>query len=172
LKKRNNPGKFDLAASSQEIWRTYEDASKQLLKDIKTQLLFDEVAEGNDGIKESWRAGLEMNVIALRVGVEGLIKAECNRWKYPAALGGNLAKFYYTIKYSNESDDIIITPVDLHSGANMTAKAEKITEIKIDLSSSNENFIAGMVSHVFAKVKNRVAVRNNLRIVHTANGVK
>jgi hypothetical protein len=156
---------------SQDIWRTYEDASRQLLKNIREQLLFDEIEEKEVG-KEGWGVGWEVNIIAFRVGIEGFILAECNRWKHPPDQGGNLAKFYYTIKCSYESDKIVVTPIDLRDGANCIAKAEKITEIKVDLSSSNESFIAGMVSYVFAKVRDRIAIRNNLRIVHPEEGAE
>lgn len=166
MKKKNSLRRFDLAMLSQDILGTYEDASRQLLKDIREQLLFDEVG-GNEVTKESWGINWEVNIVAFRVGVEGFILAECNRWKHPPDQGGRLAKFYYTIKCSHESDTIIVTPIDLQDGASRITKAEKITEIKIDLSSSNESFLAGMVSHVFAKVKDRIAIRNNLRIVHT-----
>ncbi|MCI0453627.1 MAG: hypothetical protein L0Y68_01375 [Candidatus Dadabacteria bacterium] len=168
MRKKNNLGKFDLAVSSQEIWRTYEDASKQLLKYIKDQLLFNDTIDNMEA-RESWKAGLEVDIVAFRAGIEGLISASCNLWKHPPAHGGSLTKFYYSIKYSNESDDIIVSVIGLQEVAGIMAKAEKITEIKIDFSSSNENFIARMLSHVFAKVKGRIAVRNNLRIVHPDN---
>lgn len=171
MKKKSSLRRFDLAMLSQDIWRTYEDASRQLLKDIREQLLFDEKEEKEVG-KEGWGAGWEVNLVAFRIGVEGFVLAECNRWKHPPDQGGNLVKFYYTIESSHESDDIIVTPIDLQDGASRVTKAEKITEIKIDLSSSNESFIAGMISHVFAKVRDRISVRNNLRIVHNGDGAE
>jgi hypothetical protein len=164
VKKKGNLRKFDLTVSSQEIQKIYEDTSRQILKNIKDQLLLDEIV-GNKEAIESWKAGCEVTVSAFRVSAQGLILAECNRWKHPPAQGGNLARFHYTIKYSHESDEIIVTSVGLQDSANMITKAEKITEVKIDFTPSNENFIAGMISRVLAKVKDRIAIRNNLRIV-------
>jgi len=124
VKKKSSLRRFDLAMLSQDIWRAYEDASRQLLKDIRGQLLFDVIEDKEVG-KEGWGAGWEVNLVAFRIGVEGFVLAECNRWKHPPDQGGNLVKFYYTIESSHESDGIIVTPIDLQDGASRVTKPRK-----------------------------------------------
>jgi hypothetical protein len=148
--------------SSYHSLKTYEDAARRFLKDLKGHPSLKN--QGEEGIAAEWCFDSEVNIAAYRIGQEGFVLAECGKW--PNLMGfRSPARFLYHVRCSKDTDRFAIIPIDLNGWPRIAANARKITEVKIDLSSANREFIERIIRLLFAKVGDEIALRGKLRVV-------
>jgi hypothetical protein len=149
-------------SSSKESWKAYREATIRLLKDVKG---YTDVERMEGGQKVNIESGseCEVDVAAYRVGGEGIIVFECKRWERSIEQGA-LVKFHYSIRNSGVNSGIRITPIDLQECITKLAQAEKIIEIKLDFNSTSKSYIAKIVSRIFSRVNDEIAIHNNERV--------
>ncbi len=147
--------------SSYHSLKTYEDAARRILNDIEGHPDLKDQGEGRTGAE--WCFDSEVNIAAYRVGQEGFVLAECGKW--PSLMGfRNPTRFLYHVRCSKDADRFAIIPIDLNGWPRIAAKAKKITEVKIDLSSPNKEFIERIIRLLFAKVRDEIALRGRLKL--------
>lgn len=148
--------------SSKESWKTYRKATRQFFKDVKGYIGA-ERKEGRQKIEIKSGSECEVDVTAYRVGGEGIIVFECKRWEHSLDKGA-LGKFHYLIKNAGVNSEMVIIPLDSQECTTKLAQAEKIIDIKLDFHSTSESYIGKIVSHIFSRVKDEVAIYNNERV--------
>jgi Holliday junction resolvase len=140
-----------MARRPMKTWEKYEEVTKQLLTDIRDFLGLTRI-EGKQKVKGQ-KSGTEwqIDVVAYDATDEKLILVECKqrlKSKLPQESLGGLA---YRIEDTGAGGGIIVTTIGLQEGAQKVAKAEKITEIKLDPDSTGDNYIAQITNQIFAK---------------------
>jgi hypothetical protein len=142
--------------------KTCEDVARRFLNDLKGRPGLKNQGEGMIGAE--LRFDSEVNIAAYRIGQEGFVLAECGKW--PSLMDfRNPARFLYHVRCSEDTDRFAIIPIDLNGWPRIAAKAKKITEVKIDLSSPNKEFIERIIRLLFAKVRDEIVLRGRLRLV-------
>ncbi len=115
----------------------YEINSKDIIQIFKKDLGLESI-EGKqklEGDVENW----EIDAKGILEEGGGTIVIECKRWKnrIPKPMVANLA---YSIKDVNAQGGILVSPLDMQSGAKNIAEAENINHIKITPESDVNNF--------------------------------
>jgi len=149
--------------SSRERWKTYREATRQFLKDVRSYISAEHIEEGQK-VRMNNGSECEVDVAAYRIGGEGIIVFECKRWEHSLDQGA-LGKFHYGIKNASVNSRIIITPIDHQECTAKLAQAEKIIEIKLDFNSTSKRYIEKIVSRIFSRVKDEIAIHNNEQVV-------
>lgn len=150
--------------SSQKRWEKYEEVTKQLLNDVRDYLGLDRI-EGKQKVKGNI-SGIEweVDVVAYNIDDDKFVLVECRQRSKSTLSQESLAGFAYKIKDTNADYGIIVTTIGLQEGAKKVAKAEKITEIKLDYNSTSENYIAQITNQIFVKITDKIVLSDSIEI--------
>lgn len=157
--------------SSVKNWEKYEDVTKQLLSDVREHLGLGRI-EGKQKVRGNisgtkW----EIDVVAYDATGEKLILVECRQRQYSTLSQESLAGFAYRVKDTGAYQGIVVTTIGLQDGAKKVAEAEKITEIKLDYTSTSENYIAQITNKIFIKRAEEINISDSVEL-RDSNGKK
>lgn len=144
-------------------YKTYEDAARALLSDVRSFLGLGEVTGEQ---KLAGRSGTVWTVegSAYDVSNERLVLVECKQRKTSALNQETIGGFAYRVNDTGADRGIIITTVGLQKGAKLVADAERITVIKLDYNATSENYIAEIADQLFLKVTDRIRVGEEVNV--------
>ncbi len=149
--------------SSKRGWEIYEDATTDLLNNIRDQLGLRKIGT-KQKVKGKSGTEWEVDVVVYNADDGRLVLVECKRRSKSTLPQKTLAELAYKIDDTDAARGIIVTTIGLQEGAKKIAKAEKITEIKLDLNATTENYIAQIANQIFIKNTDKLAVKEHLEI--------
>ena len=106
----------------------------------------------------------EVDVIVYDATDEKLILVECKQRQYSTLPQESLAGFAYRVKDTGAYRGIVVTTIGLQDGAKKVAVAEKITEIKLNYTSTSENYIAQITNKIFIKRTEKINIRDSVEL--------
>jgi len=157
--------------SSVKNWKNYEDVTKQILSDVRDCLGLGRI-EGKQKVRGKISgAKWEVDLVAYGATDEKLILVECKQRSNSKLRQSDLAKLAYTIEDTGADRGIIVTTIGLQDGAKKIAGAEKITEMRVDPTSTSENYIAQITNQIFGKRSERVHISDSVELkLRNSNG--
>lgn len=137
---------------STKSWKSYEDVTRQLLTDIRQYLDLERV-QGKQKVKgQITGIDWEVDAIGYEVGTEQLVLVECKKRSGSKISQETIGGFAYRIQDTGAERGILVTTIGIQEGAKKVANAAKITEIRLDINSTDENYIAQIANAFFAKL--------------------
>ena len=121
-------------------WENYEEVAAKLLDEFAAHFGLDRV-EGKQklpGVKSSttW----EVDAKGVRESDGAVFVVECRRYPDRKMNQGAIAALAYRIQDIGAEGGIVVSPLELQSGARRIAKAEEIIEVQLDPNSTPRDF--------------------------------
>jgi len=123
-----------------EPWEAYEEVAADLLNQFATHFSFDRV-EGKQKVRGAKSGSTwEIDAKGVRDSDGAIFVIECRRYPDRKLNQDAMAGLAYRIQDIGAGGGIVVSPLELQSGARSVAEAENITEIQLDPSSTPRNF--------------------------------
>ena len=134
-----------------QTWQTYEEVARAVLHDLRQHLGITNVTgyqdlPGNSGT--SWR----VEGTATKTDEGGLLIVECRMHTSQGLSQESLGGLAFRIIDTNGAGGILVTPLDLQSGAKLVAKSRNIAHVLLSPSSTPENYLAEFMGTQFHHV--------------------
>ena len=129
-------------------WPAYETAARAVVADLRTKLGVQSV-EGKQMIPGASGTTWEIDGRAFLQGNSGYLVIEARRHTSSGQKQEDLAALAYRITDVGASGGIIVSPLPLQSGAQLVANHENIAHIRLDSSSTAEQYLAQFMGQTF-----------------------
>jgi len=140
-------------------WQNYEQVATHLLNEFATHfgLTRVEPKQSVRGMKtgEDW----EIDAKGIRSGDDGFVVVECRRKTTSKLKKSDIAALCFVISDTGAQGGITVSPYDLQAGAKRIAEHSNVIHVKLRADSTDESYVLGFLSMVFARVTDTVAVR-------------
>jgi hypothetical protein len=134
-----------------QAWETYEDVARQLINDIKSYLGLSMVNPDKKKFPKKDGGRCEIDVSAYNMSDGKLVLVECRK-ENRRLIQEEVHGFAYRIQQTNAMRGIIVTTIGLQEGGVIAANGAKIQTIKLDPSSTLDNYIAQFIGFLAIKL--------------------
>jgi len=141
-------------------WQTYEEVARFLLNEFAEHI-------GVTGFEKKQKikgyAGTPWEIDAKGVSDSGdvVLIVECRRHaKRPSQ--EQLAGLAYRIHDTGAAGGIIVTPLGIQKGAELVAQAENIHTVKLDPSSTKEDYIISFINQIRVACTDQVSIHDSV----------
>ena len=149
---------------STKSWKSYEDVTRQLLKDVREHLGLEKI-EGKQKVKgQITGTEWEIEAVAYEVGTGKMVLVECKKRSTAKIPQETIGGFAYRIQDTGAEGGILVTTLGLQEEAQKVARAAKITEVRLDPNATSESYIAQIANNFFLKFTDRVTVTDYVQI--------
>ncbi len=144
-------------------WQSYEEVAQYLLNKFAGHFNLGQV-EGKQIVPG--RSGTEWEIDAKGVRSNGgaFLIVECRRYTKSRLKQENIAALAFRIQDTGAEGGIIVSPMDLQSGAKKVANSAKIQHVILDPQSTNTNYILKFIKQILVGTSDTMNLADNLRI--------
>ena len=128
-------------------WRTYEEVARYLLDKFSTHFGLDGV-EGKQRVPGKTGTEWEIDCKGVRKDGDIFVVVECRRHTTSRLSQEDVGGLAYRIHHTGASGGILVTPLDLQSGARKVAAYENIRHVILDQDSTNEEYVMQWLNHI------------------------
>lgn len=154
---------------SNNAWRTYEEVAQYLLNQFAERFQLGRV----DGKQISpGKSGTEWEIDAkgMRSDRDGFLIVECRRYTKSRLNQKSMASLAFQIQDTGAQGGIVVTPLDLQSGAKIVAAHANVQHVILNPESTTSDYIMKFLNQVFVGISDTVTIADSLHIRITRDG--
>jgi len=156
-------------SGSEKPWQTYEEVAQYLLNEFATHFGLGHV-EGKQIVPGVSGTKWEIEAKGVAVNGEGFVIVECRRYPTSKLNQEHVAGLAYRILDTRASGGILVSPLDLQSGAKKVAAHSKIQHVKLDPESTTTEYVLSFLNKVFIGVKDEAVMSDEATIEVVGKG--
>ena len=158
-------------SSDEKHWQAYEEVAQYLLNELATHFGLGHV-EGKQIVSGESGTEWEIDAKGVKVNDEGFIIVECRRHTKSKVGQEQVAGLAYRIRDTKASGGIVVSPLDLQSGAKKVAAHSGIVHVKLDPRSTTTDYVMTFLGQVFVQITETVRIKDECSVVLEKNGKK
>jgi hypothetical protein len=129
-------------------WRTYEEVAQYLLNEFAAHFRLGHV-EGKQVVPGQSGADWEIDAKGVAVNGEAFVIVECRRRTTSNLAQGSMGELAYRIIDTGASGGILVTPLDLQSGAKKVAGYSNIQHVTLDPNATTTEYVLRFLNRTF-----------------------
>lgn len=146
-------------------WQTYEEVARFLLDQFAACFGVTRF-EGKQRLTgEKSQTVWEVDGKGFSVSGDVILIVECRRYIQSKPSQEQLAGLAYRIHDTGATGGIIVTPLGVQKGARLLAKAENILSVKLDPTSTTEDYLIQFLDQFRRGIRDRVALTDSFSAV-------
>ncbi|MCI5224016.1 MAG: hypothetical protein D3924_15435 [Candidatus Electrothrix sp. AR4] len=143
--------------SVKKLWESYEEVATHLLNRFADHFGL-ECVEGKQCVAGTSGAEWEIDAKGVSENGEGFLMIECRRYTQSRLNQESLAALAFRIQDAGAKGGIVVTPLDLQSGAKKVAAHTNIQHIILDHKSTTSKYVLRFLKKIFIGVEVPLAV--------------
>lgn len=150
-------------------WKSYEEVAQYLLNQFASHFGLGHV-EGKQLIPGDSGTTWEIDARGVKSDGEGFIIVECRRYTTSRLSQESIAGLAFRISDTGASGGIVVSPLELQSGAKLVAAHTGVQHVILDPQSTTTDYVMRFLNHVFLGFSDTVHMKDSLTIKIIRNG--
>lgn len=152
-----------------KAWESYEEVAQYLLNQFASKFGLGHV-EGKQCVPG--KSGTKWHIDAKGVANngDGILIIECRRYTKSRLSQESLAAIAFRIQDTGANGAIVVSPLDLQSGAKLVAAHTKIQHVILDHTSTTTEYILRFLNQIFMGFTDTASIKDSLLITVIRDG--
>jgi len=146
-----------------KTWESYEEVAQYLLNKFASHFGLGHV-EGKQLIPGECGTDWEIDAKGVVDKGDGFIIIECRRYTKSRLSQESLAAIGFRIRDTGANGAIVVSPLDLQSGAKMVAAHANIKHVILDPISTTTDYVLSFLNQIFVGITESVSVTDSITI--------
>ncbi|HED39685.1 MAG TPA: hypothetical protein ENJ13_04580 [Chromatiales bacterium] len=150
-------------------WQSYEEVAQYLLNKFSEKFNIGHV-EGKQIVPGESGTDWEIDAKGVRSGSEAFLIIECRRYTKSRLNQESVAGLAFRIQDAGAEGGIVVSPLELQSGAKKVAAFANIQHVTLDPQSTTSDYMLRFLNQIFVGVSGSVTVTGSLYMKVIRNG--
>jgi hypothetical protein len=150
-----------MANNKPKTWETYEQVAASLLNTIAHEFGLGKV-EGKQIVPGESGADWEIEAKGIRLDGDGFLIIECRRYTKSRLPQEKVAAVAYRIQDTRAKGGIIVSPLDLQSGAKKVANQAGIIHVRLSPESTTTDYVLSFLNKIFVGLSDSIGFKGDL----------
>ncbi len=150
-------------------WRTYEEVAEYLLNQFAEQFKLGRV-EGKQLVPGMSGTHWEIDAKGINSDGDGFLIIECRRYTNSRLNQEGMAALAYRIQDTGANGGIVVSPLELQSGAKKVAAHSNVQHVILDPNSTTLEYMMKFLNQIFIGFSATVSVTDSLHIQIVRDG--
>jgi len=147
---------------STKAWRSYEEVAQHLLDQFAEHFELGYV-EGKQLVAGNSGTEWEIDAKGVSEGGEAFLIIECRRYPKSRLSQESMAALAFRIQDTGAKGGIVVSPLELQSGAKKVAASANIQHVTLDSQSTTSDYMLRFLNQVFVGVSDSVTVTDSVQ---------
>lgn len=152
-----------------KTWESYEEVAQYLLNQFAGQFGLGHV-EGKQCVPGESGTEWEIDAKGVAKNGDGFLIVECRRYTKSRLNQESLAAIAFRIQDVGANGAIVVSPLDLQSGAKLVAAHAKIQHVILDPKSTTTEYVLRFLNQIFIELTETVSIQDSLSITIIQDG--
>lgn len=148
---------------SNKPWQSYEEVAQYLLNQFAKHFQLGYV-EGKQIVPGESGTEWEIDAIGVRDQEEAFLIVECRRYTKSRLNQESMAALSFRIQDTGAQGGLVVSPLELQSGAKKVAEFANIQHVTLDPKSTTSDYIMKFLNQIFVGVSDTVSVTDSVHI--------
>lgn len=154
---------------SSQTWKSYEEVAQYLLNQFVQHFQLGRV-DGKQIIPGDSGAEWEIDAKGVKSDGEGFLIVECRRYTKSRLNQESMAALAFRIQDTGAQGGIVVSPLELQSGAKKITKYSNIQHVTLDPKSTTSDYLMRFLNQTFIGISESTTVTDSVHIQITRNG--
>lgn len=146
-----------------KTWESYEEVAQYLLNQFASQFGLGHV-EGKQCVPGESGTEWEIDAKGVANNGDGFLIIECRRYTKSKLSQESIAALAFRIQDTGANGAIVVSPLDLQSGAKLVAAHKNIQHVILDPKSTTTEYVLRFLNQVFVGLTERVCIKESVSI--------
>ncbi len=152
-----------------KTWESYEEVAHYLLNQFASQFGLGHV-EGKQCVPGESGTEWEIDAKGVRNNSDGFLIVECRRYTKSRLSQESLAAIAFRIQDAGANGAIVVSPLDLQSGAKLVAAHTNIQHVILDSKSTTTEYVLRFLNKIFMGLTETLSFKDSLSITVLRDG--
>jgi len=152
-----------------KTWESYEEVAQYLLNQFASQFGLGHV-EGKQCVPGESGTEWEIDAKGVANNGDGFLIVECRRYTKSRLSQESLAAIAFRIQDVGASGAIVVSPLDLQSGAKLVAAHANIQHVILDPKSTTTEYVLRFLNQIFMGLTETVSIKESFSITIIQDG--
>lgn len=148
---------------SNKTWRTYEEVAQYLLNQFAEHFKLGRV-EGKQIVPGESGTEWEIDAKGIKTDGEGFLIVECRRYTKSRLNQESMAALAFRIQDTGAQGGIVVSPLELQSGAKKVAACSDVIHVTLDPKSTATDYIMKFLNQIFVGMSDTISITDSLHI--------
>jgi hypothetical protein len=148
---------------STKAWKTYEEVAQYLLNRFAEHFNLGRV-EGKQIVPCESGAEWEIDAKGVTADGEGLLIVECRRYTKSRLNQESMAALAFRIQDTGAEGGIVVSPLELQSGAKKVAARSDVVHVILDPKSTTTDYMMKFLNQIFVRISDTVSLTDSVHI--------
>jgi len=154
---------------SNKAWKSYEEVAQHLLDRFAEHFNLGRV-EGKQVVPGKAGTEWEIDAKGVRDDGEAFLIVECRRYLKSRLNQESIAGLAFRIQDTGAQGGIVVSPLDLQSGAKKVAAFSNVQHVILDPTSTASDYMMKFLNQIFVGVSETVSMTDHVHIKVTQDG--
>jgi hypothetical protein len=146
-----------------ETWQSYEEVAQYLLNQFAEHFKLGRV-EGKQIVPGESGTEWEIDAKGVKSDGEGFLIVECRRYTKSRLNQESMAALAFRIKDTGAQGGIVVSPLELQSGAKKVAAYSNVQHATLDLKSTTSDYMLRFLNQIFVGISDTVTLTDSIHI--------